>query len=78
MSLWAMPFGVGWVTILPFGNVSSRSWFGWQQRFDVHGGYWTAAGGRAEDYCVLRQQLAAGILSATDFVLPSSGCGKYC
>lgn len=56
----------------------SEESFSWQQRFDVHGMYWKEAGGRGEDYYALRQQLVAGILSATDFVLTSSGQGKYC
>lgn len=43
--------------------------FSWEQRFDVHGAYWTQAGGRAEDYYALRSQLIAGILSQTKFTL---------
>ena len=43
--------------------------FSWEQRFDVHGAYWKEAGGRAEDYYLLRNQLIAGILSQTPFML---------
>ena len=55
----------------------SEAHFSWQQRFDVHGSYWIAAGGRAEDYYALRQQFIAGILMAADYVLTSSGHGEY-
>lgn len=43
--------------------------FSWEQRFDVHGAYWKEAGGRVEDYYLLRNQLIAGILSQTPFML---------
>jgi len=43
--------------------------FSWEQRFDVHGQYWTQAGGDAADYYALRNQLIAGILSQTSYTL---------
>jgi len=51
--------------------------FSWQQRFDVHGAYWLAAGGRTEDYYTLRHQFIAGILTTANYVLTSSGQGEY-
>ena len=47
----------------------SEDHFSWEQRFDVHGGYWLEAGGKKEDYYILRNQLIAGILAPTAFTL---------
>lgn len=55
----------------------SEGHFSWEQRFDVHGDYWTQAGGRAEDYYALRHQLIAGILSKTKFTLAISRPNEY-
>ena len=55
----------------------SEAHFSWQQRFDVHGDYWTQAGGRAEDYYALRNQLVAGILSRTKFTLTIPRPNEY-
>ena len=55
----------------------SEEHFSWEQRFDVHGAYWIEAGGNAADYYALRQQLIAGILAGTPFVLASPAPGTY-
>lgn len=55
----------------------SEDHFSWEQRFDVHGDYWTQAGGRAEDYYALRNQLIAGILSQTKFMLTIPRPNEY-
>ncbi|SFT80606.1 hypothetical protein SAMN02910356_02188 [Selenomonas sp. GACV-9] len=55
----------------------SETHFSWQQRLEVHGAYWTAAGGRAEHYYALRQQFIAGILLETDYVLTSTDDRDY-
>lgn len=55
----------------------SEEHFSWEQRFDVHGAYWIEAGGNAADYYALRQQLIAGILAGTPFVLVSPAPGTY-
>ncbi len=55
----------------------SEDHFSWEQRFDVHGNYWTQAGGKAEDYYVLRNQLIAGILSQTPFMLTIPRPNEY-
>ncbi|MCR5757280.1 MAG: hypothetical protein K6F95_05175 [Selenomonas sp.] len=47
----------------------SEDHFSWEQRFDVHGQYWTQAGGDAADYYALRSQLIAGILSQSKYTL---------
>ena len=51
--------------------------FTWEQRFDVHGDFWTQAGGKAEDYYTLRNQLIAGLLSKTSFALSIPQPGLY-
>ncbi|SHL02538.1 hypothetical protein SAMN05216582_13324 [Selenomonas ruminantium] len=55
----------------------SEDHFSWEQRFDVHGIYWTKAGGKAEHYYQLRNQLIAGILSQTTFTLAMPKPNEY-
>ena len=51
--------------------------FSWKQKIDVHGAYWVQAGGNAENYYMLRNQLIAGILAKTDYTLAVANSSKY-
>ncbi|MBE6084142.1 MAG: hypothetical protein E7203_01500 [Selenomonas ruminantium] len=55
----------------------SEDHFSWEQRFDVHGDYWIKAGGKAEVYYTLRNQLIAGILFQTKFTLAIPRPNEY-
>jgi hypothetical protein len=55
----------------------SEDHFSWEQRFDVHGDYWIKAGGKAEVYYTLRNQLIAGVLFQTKFTLAIPRPNEY-
>ena len=50
----------------------SADHFSWEQRFDVHSPYWAQAGGDANVYFALRNQLIAGILSNTPYAVATT------
>ena len=45
---------------------SSDANFTWELRLDVHGPFWTKAGGKAEHYYTLREKLMEGFLSQSN------------